>query len=217
MTRAPARRYGSIGLMSPLGTRVFDDVAASMREVSAEVIARADPLGAVGAADERRGWTPRVTAGPALAGLVTVPEPEETVRRRWGHLLADIPPGDIYLHYTAERGYPDPVFEWRSGYWSFLLKLSSEGPSPTIHAQPGPNVGLFHWEDRRCRVPELRRRFTFPDDFTFAGRRSSMQAQVDNAVPRYLPARLPIASLKPSASTEMPGHWNTSFPPSEVV
>jgi DNA (cytosine-5)-methyltransferase 1 len=132
------------------------------------------------------GGRPHVTAGEALAGLVTASEPEETVRGRWGHLLADIPPGDNYLFYTAERGHPDPVFEWRSRYWSFLLKLSPDRPSPTIQAQPGPNVGPFHWENRRLRVPELRRLFTFPDDFTFVGRRASVQAQVGNAVPPLL-------------------------------
>lgn len=127
-----------------------------------------------------------VTAGEALAGLVALPEPEEVVRGKWGHLLADIPPGDNYLHYTAERGYQEPVFKWRSRYWSFLLKLSPERPSPTIQAQPGPNVGPFHWENRRLRVPELQRLFTFPDEFVFVGRRSAVQAQIGNAVPPLL-------------------------------
>jgi DNA (cytosine-5)-methyltransferase 1 len=131
-----------------------------------------------------------VTTGEALAGLVTTPEPEEVVRGGWGHLLPGIPPGENYLHYTAERGYPEPVFEWRSRYWSFLLKLSPDRPSPTIQAQPGPNVGPFHWENRRLRVPELKRLFTFPDDFAFVGRRSSVQAQVGNAVPPLLAQRV---------------------------
>jgi len=129
---------------------------------------------------------PHVTAGEALARLVTAPEPEEVVRGSWGHLLPDIPPGDNYLYYTAERGYPDPVFKWRSRYWSFLLKLSPDRPSPTIQAQPGPNVGPFHWENRRLRVPELQRLFTFPDDFAFVGRRNSIQAQIGNSVPPRL-------------------------------
>lgn len=64
---------------------------------------------------------PHLTSGEALAGLQAAPEPGETVGGRWGHLLADIPPDSNYLHYTARRGHPDPVFEWRSRYWSFLL------------------------------------------------------------------------------------------------
>ena len=132
------------------------------------------------------GPSTHVSSGQALEGLVTSPEPGEVVRGKWGHLLEDIPPGENYLHYTTERGHPDPVFEWRSRYWSFLLKLDPESPSPTIQAQPGPNVGPFHWESRRLRVPELRRLFTFPDDFSFVGRRASIQAQLGNSVPPLL-------------------------------
>jgi DNA (cytosine-5)-methyltransferase 1 len=132
------------------------------------------------------GHLPHATTGEVLADLVSDPEPEEVVRGRWGHLLPEIPPGENYLHFTEERGHPEPVFEWRSRYWSFLLKLDPGRPSPTIQAQPGPNVGPFHWENRRLRVPELRRLFTFPDEFTFVGRRASVQAQLGNSVPPLL-------------------------------
>jgi len=136
------------------------------------------------------GPAPHTTSREALAGLVTEPEPEEVVRGRWGHLLDEIPPGSNYLHFTAERGHPAPIFEWRSRYWSFLLKLDPEKPSPTIQAQPGPNVGPFHWDNRRLRVPELRRLFTFPDDFAFVGKRASVQSQIGNSVPPLLAQRV---------------------------
>lgn len=132
------------------------------------------------------GLAPHVTCGEALAGLTTVPEPEEILRGQWAHLLPGIPPGENYLFYTAKRGHPDPIFTWRSRYWSFLLKLSPHRPSPTIQAQPGPNVGPFHWKNRRLRVPELRRLFTFPDGFSFTGSRQSVQYQIGNAVPPLL-------------------------------
>lgn len=133
---------------------------------------------------------PHATAGEALATLVTTPEPEETIRGKWGHLLPDVPPGGNYLHYTAEKGHPRPLFEWRSRYWSFLLKLDPARPSPTIQAQPGPNVGPFHWDNRRLRIPELRRLFTFPDDFELVGSRRSVQAQIGNSVPPLLAQRV---------------------------
>ncbi len=136
------------------------------------------------------GPLPHMTTGEALEGLVTDPEPEEMVRGRWGHLLPEIPPGENYLHFTEERGHPDPIFEWRSRYWSFLLKLNAAKPSPTIQAQPGPNVGPFHWDNRRLRVSELRRLFTFPDDFTFVGKRAAIQSQVGNSVPPLLAERV---------------------------
>lgn len=130
--------------------------------------------------------TPHRTAGEALADLKTTPERADEVSGQYGHLLPEIPPGGNYLHYTAERGHPDPLFKWRSRYWSFLLKLDPAKPSPTIQAQPGPYVGPFHWENRRLRVAELKRLFTFPDDFELIGSRNSIQAQLGNSVPPLL-------------------------------
>ncbi len=144
------------------------------------------------------GPKPHVTTGEALADLVTTPESGELVRGKWGHLLSDIPPGDNYLYYTEKRGHPDPLFEWRSRYWSFLLKLDPNAPSPTIQAQPGPNVGPFHWESRRLRIPEMRRLFTFPDNFEFVGRRASVQSQLGNSVPPLL-AQCVAASVAEAA------------------
>jgi len=137
---------------------------------------------------------PHVTAGKALAGLITEPESQEVIRGQYAHLLPDIPPGGNYLHYTSHRGHPTPLFEWRSRYWSFLLKLDPHRPSPTIQAQPGPNVGPFHWENRRLRLGEVKRLFTFPDEFEIVGSRASAQAQLGNSVPPTL-ARQVVASL----------------------
>jgi len=136
------------------------------------------------------GFQPHVTAGAALEGLTSEPEDSEQIRGRWGHLLPEVPPGANYLHFTAQRGHPSPLFEWRSRYWSFLLKLDPTRPSPTIQAQPGPNVGPFHWENRRLRVAEVKRLFTFPDDFNLVGSRSSVQSQLGNSVPPLLAQRV---------------------------
>ncbi|MER7702182.1 DNA cytosine methyltransferase [Kitasatospora sp. NPDC097605] len=129
---------------------------------------------------------PHVTASQALSGLTTEPEPGEVVAGKYGHLLPGIPPGENYLHYTVERGHESPEFKWRSKYWSFLLKLDPDRPAPTIQAQPGPYIGPFHWENRRLRVAELKRLFTFPDEFEFVGKRNSIQAQLGNCVPPLL-------------------------------
>lgn len=138
------------------------------------------------------GTTPHVTSGQALAGLTCEPEPGEVIGGQYAHLLPGIPPGENYLHYTAERGHPEPLFKWRSRYWSFLLKLDPNRPSPTIQAQPGPNVGPFHWENRRLRVGEIKRLFTFPDEFELVGTRPSIQAQLGNAVPPLLAEKVAV-------------------------
>ncbi len=143
--------------------------------------------------ETRRGWDAslpsHVTAGEALASLpdrLNPPEPEETVEGTHADSLRKIPPGDNYLFWTAKRGHPRPRFKWRSRYWSFLLKLHPDKPSPTIQGQPGPWVGPFHWENRRLRVAEVKRLMTFPDDFRILGTRREQQLQLGNAVPPRL-------------------------------
>lgn len=132
---------------------------------------------------------PHVTAAEALHGLDDLrnpPEPEEVVNGTFAEELRGVPPGDNYLFWTAHRGHPDPRFEWRKRYWTFLLKLHPDRPSPTIQGQPGPWVGPFHWEDRRLRVAELKRLMTFPDEFQVLGTRREQQLQLGNAVPPQL-------------------------------
>lgn len=126
---------------------------------------------------------PHVTAGEALADIRAEPEAQESVNGKYGHLLPEIPPGGNYLHYTEHEGHPEPLFRWRSRYWTFLLKLSPDRPAPTIQGQPGPYVGPFHWDNRRLRVPELKALHGFPKDYGFAGTRREVQLQVGNAVP----------------------------------
>lgn len=136
---------------------------------------------------------PHATAGEAIGDLADrgdLAEPEEAVGGKYGHLLAEIPPGDNYLYFTDKRGHPNPRFGWRQRYWSFLLKLDPAQPSPTIQAQPGPYVGPFHWNNRRLRLPEVKRLQTFPDGYRVVGSRRSAQVQLGNAVPQALAAQV---------------------------
>jgi DNA (cytosine-5)-methyltransferase 1 len=132
-----------------------------------------------------------VTAGDALQSLspdANPAEPEEAVTGTFADEFSAIPPGENYLWWTAKRGHPEPRFEWRSRYWSFLLKASPDAPSPTIQGQPGPWVGPFHWDGRRFRTAELKRLMTFPDGFEILGTRRERQLQLGNAVPPLLGA-----------------------------
>ena len=76
-----------------------------------------------------------MTAREALSDVAlepNPPEPEEVVEGTYAAALREVPPGDNYLYLTAKRGHPRPQFEWRTRYWSFLLKLHPERPAPTI-------------------------------------------------------------------------------------
>jgi DNA (cytosine-5)-methyltransferase 1 len=143
--------------------------------------------------ETRRHWDeslPRhVSSGEAIGDLAArddFAEPEEIVAGTYAHLLPEIPPGDNYLYFTAKRGHRRPLFNWRSRYWNFLLKLHPAQPSPTIQAQPGPWVGPFHWNDRRLRLPEIKHLQTFPARYQVVGSRRSAQIQIGNAVPPLL-------------------------------
>ncbi len=135
------------------------------------------------------GLLPWRTAGDVLRDLDTDENADDTGHFAGGqhhHLLREIPPGDNYLYFTAKRGHPSPVFEWRKRYWSFLLKLSPDMPSWTIQARRSNNMGPFHWRNRILRVEEVKRLQTFPDDWYLAGRIEEQWRQVGNAVPPLL-------------------------------
>lgn len=140
---------------------------------------------------------PHVTAAQAFAGLpqrLHTPD-DEIVDGTYGELAAEVPPGQNYLWHT-ERYDGRNHFEWRSRYWTFLLRLDPNRPSTTVQAQPGPWVGPFHWENvrtasgaeraRRLRVDEMIRLMSFPDNFKFGGSRVDTQRQLGNAVPMEL-------------------------------
>ena len=105
-------------------------------------------------------------------------------------LLTQIPEGDNYLYFTERRGHANPQFEWRSRYWSFLLKLSRDRPSWTIQGTRSNNQGPFHWRNRILRIAELKRLQSFPDDWQLAGKVQEQWRQVGNAVPPLLARHL---------------------------
>lgn len=136
-------------------------------------------------AEKEHGKLPWVTCGQAIGDL-DYDLPEDVDRQagaKHKELLKLIPPGENYLYLTAERGYPEPQFKWRSRYWSFLLKLSPDRPSWTIQATWSDNMGPFHWKNRYLRINEIKRIQTFDDNYEFSGCFSDQWRQIGNAVP----------------------------------
>lgn len=123
------------------------------------------------------------TAWDAMGDLdVSDWEAELHPRGKWARLLPSIPEGANYGWHTPNGG-GQPLFGWRTRYWSFLLKLSRSEPAWTISAQPGPAAGPFHWRSRLLSARELCRLQTFPDDYQIVGDQRAIQRQVGNAVP----------------------------------
>ncbi len=131
---------------------------------------------------------PWVTCGEAIGDLdYELPEDKDMqAGSKHKELLKEVPPGDNYLYFTEERGYANPIFKWRSRYWSFLLKLSPERPSWTIQASFSNNMGPFHWRNRFLRISEIKRIQTFDDDYEFVGDMKAQWRQIGNAVPPLL-------------------------------
>lgn len=117
------------------------------------------------------------------------PEADEKLTGRYADFLRHIPPGDNYLFFTKRRGHPNPVFGWRKRYWSFLLKLHPERPSPTIAATRVSNNGPFHWKNRRLRLREMARLQGFPDSYPL-GELHAARRQLGNAVPPLLASQI---------------------------
>lgn len=128
---------------------------------------------------------PWVTSGDVISDFDTVTEEEKKQKPGSKHheLLLDIPPGENYLFYTEKKGHPNPIFKWKSRYWTFLLKLSPNRPSWTIQASFSNNQGPFHWKNRFLRIEEIKRLQTFPDDYRITGDFKTQWRQIGNAVP----------------------------------
>jgi len=132
------------------------------------------------------GAEPYRTAWDAIGDLDSeVWEKGLDLRGKWASLLPSVPEGRNYLWHTPRSG-GEPLFGWRTRFWSFLLKLAKDRPSWTISASPGPSTGPFHWRSRRLSVRELCRLQTFPDDYEIFGSRQVAQRQIGNAVPPAL-------------------------------
>jgi DNA (cytosine-5)-methyltransferase 1 len=101
---------------------------------------------------------------------------------RYAHLLPEVPPGQNYLYFTVQRGYPKPVFAYRSRFSDFLYKAHPDQPVKTLIASPGKYTGPLHWDNRYFSVAEYKRLQGFPDDYTILGNRSERIRQIGNSV-----------------------------------
>ena len=135
--------------------------------------------------DNTKKW---VTCGDVLSDFDNITEEEKLQKpgSKDFELLKLIPPGDNYLYFTEKRGCKNPLFKWKSRYWTFLLKLTPDRPSWTIQASFSNNQGPFHWRNRFLRIEEIKRLQTFDDKYVLCGDFKEQWRQVGNAVPAHL-------------------------------
>lgn len=164
-----------------------------------------------GQADESNG-EPHRTAWDAIGDLDSETWPDQlSPRGKWADLLPTVPEGENYLWHTP-RGDGEPLFGWRTRFWSFLLKLAKDRPAWTIQASPGPATGPFHWRSRHLSTEELCRIQTFPEAFEVKGDYRSQHRQIGNAVPPAI-GELLGREIRRQILSERP-HHRASFVPS---
>lgn len=141
---------------------------------------------------------PHVSAAEAFRGIKETEKLEALTLEggKYSHLLPLVPPGENYLHFTAKRGYPRPIFAYRSRFSDFLYKANPEAPVKTIIASPGKYTGPLHWDNRYFSLKEYMRLQGFPDDFKFSGDRSDVIRQIGNSVSPYIAYQLARAIAK---------------------
>ena len=141
------------------------------------------------------GGRPHVTAGQAFMGIHETEDLRSLKLEggKYSHLLPLVPPGQNYLYFTAKRGYPRPIFAYRSRFSDFLYKANPETPSKTIIASPGKYTGPLHWDNRYFSIREYMRLQGFPDDFQFSGHRVDIIRQIGNSVSPPVAYQLALA------------------------
>ena len=134
---------------------------------------------------DSRDGRPYIGVGEYIADIPFTRQDELETRfegGKYSELLPLVPPGGNYLHFTAERGFPNPVFAYRSRFSDFLYKANPETPVKTLIASPGKYTGPLHWDNRYLTVNEYKRIQGFPDNHIFYGDRSAQIRQVGNSV-----------------------------------
>ncbi len=126
-----------------------------------------------------------VSAGTALSDIPKeasnneIRKLQDKVRRR----LSYIKPGQNV--WQAENLPPELEIKTRTKISQIYRKLDPSKPSYTVTAAGGGGTFMYHWSDEQRELTnrERARIQTFPDDYEFYGKYSSVRKQIGMAVP----------------------------------
>ncbi len=151
-----------------------------------------------------------ISASEAIFGSeASDKEKDVSLGGRFGHLLAEIPPGLNYSFFTEEMKHPKPIFAWRTKFSDFLYKAAPDTPIRTLKAQGGQYTGPFHWDNRPFGLSELKRLQTIPDAFQIVGKRQVAMHQIGNSVPPQVGRILAISILSQVFGIGLPSELPT--------
>ena len=121
--------------------------------------------------------------------------------------LSFIRPGENI--WQAEEAWKDAFPEelkikTRTKISQIYRKLDPDKPAYTVTAAGGGGTFMYHWTDRELTNRERARIQTFPDDYEFVGKYSSVRKQIGMAVPCKLSEIVVTAVLNSFAGIEYP-------------
>ena len=124
----------------------------------------------------------------ARTALANIPKdaPNNEVRQLQDKVklrLSYIKPGQNI--WQAENLPPELMIKTRTKISQIYRKLDPDKPSYTVTAAGGGGTFMYHWSDEQRELTnrERARIQTFPDDYEFVGKYSSVRKQIGMAVP----------------------------------
>lgn len=127
---------------------------------------------------------------------------EKIIRR-----LSYIKPGENVWQAEERLGddFPEDLrINTKTKISQIYRKLDPKKPAYTVTAAGGGGTFMYHWTDRELSNRERARIQTFPDDYEFVGKYSSVRKQIGMAVPCKLSNVVVTAVLNSFAGIEYP-------------
>lgn len=150
-----------------------------------------------------------ITARTALSNIPeTVTNNEvRTLTHKVVQRLSLIKPGENVWQAEERLGdkFPDELkIKTKTKISQIYRKLDPEKPAYTVTAAGGGGTFMYHWTDRELTNRERARIQTFPDEYEFVGKYSSVRRQIGMAVPCKLSEIVTTAVLNSFEGIEYP-------------
>lgn len=148
----------------------------------------------------------------ARTALVNIPSdaPNSEIRKLTKDVtrrLSLIQPGENIWQAEERLGdaFPEELkIKTKTKISQIYRKLDPDKPAYTVTAAGGGGTFMYHWTDRELSNRERARIQTFPDDYEFVGKYSSVRKQIGMAVPCRLSEIVISAVLDSFAGIEYP-------------
>ncbi len=150
-----------------------------------------------------------VTSGTALSGIPETAQNNE-VRKLSSKVtkrLSYIRPGENIWQAEERMGadFPEELkIHTKTKISQIYRKIDPNKPAYTVTAAGGGGTFMYHWTDRELTNRERARIQTFPDDYEFVGKYSSVRKQIGMAVPCRLSEIVVTAILNSFAGITYP-------------